>query len=174
MAVLELAAKSALAVILIIAGGAKLSDLPAFAASLRLFFPWRPFFPAMRWAAAAIAASELGLGAASLSLPAVRWLDLAVFALSCSFLVVSGIGYAMFRGRSCQCFGALSQRRFDVLGILRAAALAAIAATGAATTPVQISDLAKILLLCGTGLLATTAFVAVRALEISSLNLKRG
>lgn len=166
-----LAAKALLAVMLLVAGGAKLADLPGFAAAVRLLVPLRAPRAAFRAAAAAIALTELALGAASLSLPGLAWLNLAVLALACGFLTVSIAGYALRRGRSCRCFGALSNRKFDAAGIARSAVIAA--AAGLAAVPlrpdlVAVSASARVLLLVAGALTAVAARSAARALGLAS------
>jgi hypothetical protein len=176
MDALILSAKSVLALVLLIAGGAKLADLPSFAATLRLFLPRRLRLPLVRVCAGAIAIAELALGAASLSSPTITWLNPIVFACSCAFVVVSAAGYAFFRGRSCQCFGALSGRKFDLLSVARTVALlalAAIAMFSVQPASVQIGMPAKALLLTGAGFLALVTFTAARALDVSHDNLSR-
>lgn len=192
MPVAVLGAKALLAVMLLVAGGAKLADLDSFAASVRLFLPrrvprrlprplahrlprrHRPGAPpaaaglltspaSARRIAGAVAVAELGLGAASLAAPAIWPLNLAVLATACCFAAVSGIGFAFHRGRSCRCFGALSRRKFDRAGLARAGAVAALA--GGATVPVGPAAVA--LTPAGHGLLlagsAVIAFVAFTA-----------
>lgn len=170
MPMIALAAKSALAVMLLVAGGAKLADLDGFAGTVRLFIPRR----GPRWireqAAPGVAVTELVAGAVSLSAPGLHWVNLAVFALGIVFVAISAIGYARYRGRSCRCFGALSRRKFDWPGIFRSIAIAAVAAVGTAHIPpgsVRISVITQILLLAVAALLAAVAFTAARALAVS-------
>jgi hypothetical protein len=176
-----LGAKALLAVMLLVAGGAKLADLDSFAASVRLFLPRRGPGPlaglalltsaaAARRIAGAVAAAELALGGASLALPAIWPLNLAVLAAAACFAVVSGLGFAFHRGRSCRCFGALSRRRFDRAGLARSGAVAALA--GLATAPVApaavaLSPAGHGLLLAGSALIAFVAFTAARSLAAS-------
>jgi hypothetical protein len=177
-----LGAKALLAVMLLVAGGAKLADLDSFAVSVRLFLPRRHrtgsptaggllTSPASaRRIAWAVALAELGLGGASLAVPAIRALNLAVLATACCFAAVSGIGFAFHRGRSCRCFGALSGRRFDLAGLARAAAVAALA--GLATAPaapaaVILTPAGHGLLLAGSALVGFVAFTAARSLAAS-------
>jgi hypothetical protein len=170
-----LGAKAALAVMLLVAGGAKLADLAGFAAAVRLFTPRRlagsaSAPPVLRGAALAIALGELALGAASLTSPAVGWLNPVVLVVGCGFVAVSGYGYAFHRGRSCRCFGALSQRRFDMAGIGRAvvvAAVAGVACMGVPLSAVRLGLGGRGLLLAAAGLLAGIAFTAARALAAS-------
>lgn len=153
-----LACKASIAVLLLAAGGAKLADLAGFAATVRLFVPGRA------WAlAAVIAAGEIGAGAASLSLPAVGWLNQAVFVICCGFLVVWAVGYARHAGRPCRCFGALSKRGFTLAGIGRAAGLTVAAFAATASVPgvaIRLSLLTRLGLLAGAALVAAAAFSA--------------
>jgi hypothetical protein len=167
MDVLVLAAKTALAVMLIVAGGAKLADLTGFAAVVRLFVPMRALGPAYQYVAAAVAVGEIILGCASLSLPAVKWINLAVLAAGSAFVLVSVIGFARHRGKSCRCFGALSRRRFDVSSILRSsliAALAAVGTVGVSPSTVRLGITAQVLLLAAAMLLLAVSFTAAKAL----------
>jgi hypothetical protein len=182
-----LGAKALLAVMLLVAGGAKLADLDSFAASVRLFLPrrlprrHRPGVPpaaaglltsvaSARRIAWAAALAELGLGGASLAVPAAWPLNLAVLATACCFAAVSGIGFAFHRGRSCRCFGALSQRKFDRAALARAGAVVALA--GGAAVPVSPAAVALTpaghgLLLAGSAFIAFVAFTAARSLAVS-------
>lgn len=194
-----LGAKAVLAVMLLVAGGAKLADLDSFAASVRLFLPRRrprrratlrsASAPApaarsappgelqllrsqlaARRAARAVALGELALGAGSLALPAFRWLNAAVLAAGCCFAVVSGLGFAFHRGRSCRCFGALSRRRFDLAGLARSIAVAGLAALATVAVPASAAALTPAghgLLLGGSALIAFVAFTAARSLAVS-------
>jgi len=167
MGVVALACKAAVAVLLVAAGGAKLADLSGFAATVRQFWPapmWRG--SALR-IAVAVAAAELALGAASLSSPRARWLNLAVLALSTGFVVVAAAGYRWHRGRSCRCFGALSGRGFSLAGIGRAG-LIALAAAAAAVVPggsdvTQLGPAGRLGLLAGALLVALAASSAAAA-----------
>jgi hypothetical protein len=181
VSVAVLGAKALLAVMLLVAGGAKLADLDSFAVSVRLFLPRRRTgspaagglltSPASaRRIAWAVALAELALGGASLAVPAIWALNVAVLAAACCFAAVSGIGFAFHRGRSCRCFGALSRRRFDLAGLARAAAVAALA--GLATAPaapaaVILTPAGHGLLLAGSALVAFVAFTAARSLAAS-------
>ena len=170
MTVLVLAAKAAVAVLLLAAGGAKLADPASFAAAIRLFVP--P--PAPSWvrsrvpaAAAAIVAAELVCGVASLCWPSAGWVNLAVLALACGFTVVAVVGYTRFRSRPCRCFGALTRRSFSVRSVVQSLVILAVAAL--ATRPpghaaVAIGLTAHLLLLAAAGLLALAASTAAKAL----------
>src|SRR5665811_1289113 len=114
-----LACKAVVAVLLVAAGGAKLADLPGFAASVSLFLPGTTARRPARTVAAGIAAGEIMAGAASLSSPRASWLNLVVLAICCGFVAVSAAGYRWHRGRSCRCLGALSRRRFNLAGLGR-------------------------------------------------------
>ena len=85
MDVAALSAKAALAVMLLIAGSAKLADLASFAAAVRLMLSFRVPRAAGRAAALGIAVAELALGGASLSLPQVKFAD-ARGMLRCRYL----------------------------------------------------------------------------------------
>lgn len=160
MPVAVLGAKALLAVMLLVAGGAKLADVDGFAASVLLFVPARllavgpvrsllprPSRPSgsaaaesrpvrvragARRIAWAVALAELALGGASLAFPALLPLSLAVLAVAACFAAVSVLGFVFHRGRSCRCFGALSRRTFDRAALARAAVIAGLA--GLATT----------------------------------------
>jgi hypothetical protein len=171
-----LSAKAVLAAMLVVAGGAKLADVSGFAATVRLFMPpavaVRPWsVRAAYWTAAAVAFGELLLGASSLSSPSVAWLNGAVLGAACSFLAVSGIGYAFYRGRSCRCFGTLSQRRFDLAGVGRAVVIAGLAVLPVLAVPTSLVRLSfddRALLLAAAALLACVAFTAARSLAATS------
>jgi hypothetical protein len=170
-----LGAKAVLAVMLLVAGGAKLAGLDGFAGSVRLFLPRRVAGSARlrglpRRLALVLALGELALGAASLTSPALRWVSFVMLAVCCGFVAVSGAGYAFHRGRSCRCFGALSQRRFDLAGIGRAvvvAVAAGLATVGVPASSVRLGPGDRGLLLAASFLLAFVAFSAARALAAS-------
>jgi hypothetical protein len=170
MAILVLSAKAAVAVLLLVAGGAKLADLPGFAAAIRLFLPDSgPAWVLARAgrAGAALAAAELLAGAASLCWPAARWVNGAVLALACGFCVVAIIGYARHRDRPCRCFGALTRRSFSLRTILQAAAITAaavLAAGPARPAQLDLGPADQLLLIAVAGLLVLAAFTAARAL----------
>ena len=166
MDVLVLCAKTALACLLIVAGGAKLADPASFASTVRLFIPPRVGWPLLSAVAVGISLGELAVGLASLTLPAITALNVLVFAIACAFVAVSAIGYAFHRGRSCRCFGTLSQRKFDATGVLRSAVIAGIAAVALAhvdAAALQLDATARVLLFAAAGLLAVVAFTAARA-----------
>ncbi len=163
-----LGCKSAIAVLLLAAGGAKLADGPGFASTVRLFIPW----PAVRSGrgpailAIGIAAGELAAGALSLSVPQPRWPNLLVLVICVAFLVTWSIGYTRHRGRSCHCFGALSGRGFDRAGIARAAVLVLAALTATARVRAQAVQLGlggQLALLAGGALIAVAAYTAAAA-----------
>jgi Methylamine utilisation protein MauE len=174
MGVVALGCKAAVAVLLVAAGGAKLADLPGFAATVRQFWPVSFWPGSARQVAGVIAIAELALGAASLSSPRARWLNLVVLGLSVGFVAVAAAGYRWHRGRSCRCFGALSRRGFSLAGIGRAflIALAAAVATipaGSALTGLGLAG--RLGLLAGALLVALavgSAAVAAGALAASS------
>jgi hypothetical protein len=165
-----LGCKASIAVMLIAAGGAKLADLPGFAVTARLFVPSRlraSQLPARL--ALAIAGGEIVAGVASMALPAIGWLNLAVLAICCCFLAVWTTGYVRHRGRACRCFGALSHRGFTAAGIARAACLVAAAAVATSTVPavaIRLSPATTLgLLACGV-LLAAATFSAAAAASV--------
>jgi hypothetical protein len=164
--VLVLCAKTALACLLIVAGGAKLSDPAGFASTVRVFIPFRVAWPWLSALAVGVSLGELAVGLASLTLPAITALNALVFAIACAFVAVSAMGYAFHRGRSCRCFGLLSQRRFDAAGVLRSAVVAGIAAVALAhvsAAALQLDATALVLLFATAGLLTVAAFTAARA-----------
>jgi len=166
MDVLILCAKTAVACLLIVAGGAKLSDPASFASTVRLFIPFRVPWPWLSAIAVAVSLGELAAGLASLTLPAITALNAVVFAIACAFVAVSAVGYAFHRGRSCRCFGALSQRKFDAAGLLRSVVIAGIAAVAlphVGAPALRLDATARVLLLAAGGLLAVAAFTAARA-----------
>jgi hypothetical protein len=176
MTAFVLAAKAAVAVLLLAAGGAKLADPAGFAAAIRLFVP--PRAPArvqalVPAAAAAVIAAELIVGASSLCWPAAAWANLAVLVLAAGFTVVASVGYVRYRGRPCRCFGALTRRGFSArslvqsLVILAAATLAAF--WPAAADAVAVGLTARLLLLAAAGLLALAACTAAKALATSEV-----
>ena len=171
MTAIVLAAKAAVAVLLLASGGAKLADLAGFADTIRLFVPARApawVLAAARHAAAAIAATELLTGTVSLCWPGLVWVNLAALALSCGFAIVAGFGYARHRGRPCHCFGALTNRGFGLPSLLRAVAI--VTAAAAACVPVRpvpqlhFALAFHLLLLAGAALMAAAAAVAAKAL----------
>jgi hypothetical protein len=160
-------AKSSIAVLLLAAGGAKLADLRGFAGSVARFVPAAGTAQAGVVVAGAIAGGEVVVGAASLSGPRAAWLNALVLMMCCGFLGVWVLGYVRFKGKPCRCFGALSQRRFTAAGIVRAVALAALAAVAMTPVPalsVQLSGLSRLGLLGGGLLVAAAAYSAAAAL----------
>lgn len=172
MTTLVLAAKAAVAVLLLASGGAKLADLAGFAGTVRLFAPARSsgwVVAAVRHAAVMIAAAELMVGAVSLCWPALTWVNLAVLTLTCGFVIAAGLGYARHRGRPCHCFGALTKRGFGLSSLLRAAVV--LAAAIASCMPVRPAPqlhftlVFHLLLLAGAVLMAAAAAAAAKALR---------
>lgn len=164
---LILAAKSGLAVMLLVAGGAKLSDVRGASATVRLFLPTRAPRGLIGPTVYAIVVLELALGLASLSLPAERWPNVVMIALACGFVVVSIYGFAFHRGRSCSCFGALSRRRFDGAAILRSLVISAAALVALGHVPageVNLSFVQHVLVLAVGILLVLVSVTASRAL----------
>jgi hypothetical protein len=171
MDALALCAKAALAVMLIVAGGAKLADQVGFAAVVRLFIPVRALAPAYKHIATAIALAEVILGCASLSFPAARWINLLVLLAGCAFVVVSVTGLVLHRGKSCSCFGPLSRRKFDVQSVVRSiliAAFAAVAMVGVSPSSVRLGVTTQALLLIAGAMLLTVSYVAAKVLAAIS------
>lgn len=169
MVVLALGAKAAVAVLLLVAGGAKLADLAGFASAIRLFLPTapRPMLAALPAASAGLALAELLTGAASLCFPAARWLNWLVLALASGFFIIAVVGYARYRGRPCRCFGALTRRAFGLRSIgqtLLIAVTAAAALRPARPAQLNLGLADHLLLLAAACLLVLAAFTAARAL----------
>lgn len=170
MSLVALAAKSALAVMLLVAGGAKLADLDSFAGTVRLFTPRWLARPIRERAALGVALIELASGAVSLAAPALWAVNLVVLALGGAFVAVSIAGYAFHRGRTCRCFGGLSRRKFDLAAIGRAVVVAAAGALALAHVPAadtRVGPAVHVLLAVAAALLAAAAFTAARALAVS-------
>ena len=133
---------------------------------MRLFIPLRVAWPLLSAIAVGVSLGELAVGLASLTLPAITALNAFIFAIACAFVAVSAMGYAFYRGRSCRCFGALSQRRFDAAGVLRSAVTAGVAAVALAhvrAAALRLDTTTRVLLFAAAGLLALAAFTAARA-----------
>jgi hypothetical protein len=168
-------AKAGLAVLLLVAGAAKLAGLDGFAATVRLFVPARlrrpQLRPLPRVIALAVALGEVALGGLSLAAPAAAWVNPVVLAAGGGFVIVSVVGYARHRGRSCRCFGALSRRRFDRAGIGRAVLIVAAAGLPLAgrlpASAVRLTPADRGLLLAAALLLGAGAFTAARVLAAS-------
>ena len=170
MSLAELGAKAALAVLLVVAGSAKLAGLEGFAGAIRLFLPgWlpRPALTAVPFAAALIAAGELLTGLVSLCWPALGWVNVAVLALASGFTAVAAAGYARRRGQPCNCFGALTRRGFGPRTLVQAVLItgaAWLANQPARPSQLQIGLSAHLLLLAGAGITAVAAYTAASAL----------
>jgi hypothetical protein len=167
---LTLATKAGLAVMLVVAGAAKLSDLRSFAVTIRLFAPRRTRMWGLRTAPLVIVSTELVLGTVSLSFPTLNWINIVVVGLAFAFVAVAAYGYAFYRGRSCTCFGALSARSFDAAGIVRSVAILAAALVALGSVPAVAVDLRwteRVLLLGCSGILALVSFTASRALALA-------
>jgi hypothetical protein len=167
MAELTLIAKVVIAVLLVAAGGAKVADLSGFAATVRLFWPASFVFGAQA-IAAMIACTEIAVGTASLSSPLVRWLNYAVLGLCCTFVGVSAVGYRRYPGRVCRCFGALTARSFDRVGVARAGLLAiaaAVAALPVGPSLLQLGAVGRLGLVAGAALIGWCAYTAAAAIS---------
>jgi len=169
-------AKTILAVILLTAGGSKVASLRGFGVVIRLFLPQRLRHLAATPLALAVVATELALGGASFVIPSLRLLNWLVLGICGSFLAISSVGYAYQRDVKCQCFGALSRRRFDGIGVARSAGLvglALVAALNVRPVDMQLSVSSQVLLAFCVCLVTGAAFVAARVLENSARNLRR-
>ncbi len=174
MVVLGLGAKAAIAVLLLVAGAAKLADLASFTAAVRLFVPAAAsprILAGLPAASAGLALAELLTGAASLCWPAARWLNWLVLALACGFVAVAVAGFARHRGRPCRCFGAITRRSYGVRATAQAVLIAALA--GLALRPVTPGQVdlglaARLLLIGAASLLVLAAFTAARALSAAA------
>lgn len=169
---LVLAAKSGLALMLIVAGSAKLAGVSGFAASVKLFVPVQGSPRALERTAIGIATFELILGSASLAFPAVAVINLLVLATACGFLTVSSIGYVRHRGKSCLCFGQLSNRVFDGFAVLRSIVIVGLAASVAliAVSPsaIQLATAGHLLLLGGAFVVAVATYTAARGAAMTN------
>jgi len=173
---LALCAKAAFAIILIIAGGAKLADLAGFAKVLRLFIATRWPAPAYTCIATGIAFAEVLLGCASLSFPAAKWVNLLALIAGCAFVIVSVSGLALHRGRSCNCFGALSRIKFDGQGVFRSmifAVFAVLAMIGVGSSTVRLGVTEQTLLLAVGAMLTSVSFAAAKALAALPQDIRR-
>ncbi len=165
-----LGAKAGVAVLLLVAGGSKLADVPGFAAAISAFLPIGLRFraaAAVRDGAAAIVAAELLAGGASLCWPRLGSINIAVLVLACGFAVVATLGYARHRGQQCHCFGGLTRRRFGARGLLQALLITAVAALAARPVPLaqlQLGLPAHLLLLAGGVGVVLASYTAAGAL----------
>jgi hypothetical protein len=169
---LVLAAKSALALLLVVAGSAKLADVSGFAGSVRLFMPIQGSPRVMERTATGVATFELTLGSASLAFPSVAVINLLVLATACAFLTVSSLGYIRHRGRSCLCFGQLSNRVFDAAAVMRSVLIVGLAASVAlisvSQTAIQLATSDHVLLLGGTLVVAAATYTAARGVAMTN------
>ena len=169
---LVLAAKSGLALMLIVAGSAKLAGVSGFAASVKLFMPAQVSARVMERTAIGIATFELTLGSASLAFPSVAAINFLVLATACGFLAVSCIGYVRHRGKSCLCFGQLSNRVFDGAGVLRSALIVGLAASvaliGVSPSAIQLATAGHALLIAGAIVVAVATYTAARGAALTN------
>jgi hypothetical protein len=127
--------------------------------------------PVTRTVAGLMAAGELAVGCASLAAPRAGWLNWVVAGLGTVFIVISVIGYAWYRDRSCDCFGGLSRRKFDRRGIARSLLIGAggvIATVPVPAAAVRLSTADALLLLAAAALAACATFAAARAVAAVS------
>ena len=171
MEVVALIAKSGLALMLVMAGAAKLADLSGFAMTARLFIPRMTPSVVVQGIAAGIGVGELVLGTASFSFPHVQPINYVVLGMGCLFVAVAVVGWIFHQGVQCRCFGRLSRRTFDLTAVARSvliAGLAAVAVTvAAASTDIQISPTSQIVLVAAAVLLACGSYAAARAVALT-------
>lgn len=155
---------------LIVAGSAKFAGVSSFAATVKLFMPIQGSPRALERIAVGVATFELVLGSASLTFPSVAFINILVLATGCGFLTVSSLGYFRHRGKSCLCFGQLSNRVFDVAGLMRSLAIVGLAASVAliATSPkaTQLTTADHLLLLAGSAVVAVATYTAARGVTM--------
>jgi hypothetical protein len=177
MTVIALIAKSVLAVVLVVAGAAKASELSSFTSTVRLFLP-RAARSGWAYAVAlTIVVGELLLGASSLMFQRERWIGVIVLAAACAFVLASVYGYAYHRGRSCTCFGALSSRRFDGFAIARSiglAAMGAVAILNVVPSAVALTVVDRLLVLVSVVIVALSSATASRALLLGRQSTTEG
>jgi hypothetical protein len=171
MNALVLAAKSGLALMLVVAGSAKFAGISGFAASVKLFVPLQGSPGFFERIAIGVATFELALGTASLAFPSVAVINLLVLATACAFLAVSSLGYIRHRGKSCLCFGQLSNRVFDVAAVLRSLLIVGLAASVAlvAVSPsaIELATADHLLLLGGILVVACATYTAARGVAMT-------
>lgn len=172
MDVLVLAAKSGLALMLVVAGSAKLAGVSGFAASVKLFVPIQGSFRVMERIAIGVAMFELALGTASLAFPSVAVINMLVLATACAFLTISSLGYIRHRGKSCLCFGQLSNRVFDAAAVMRSLLIVGLAASVAliavSQSAMQLATADHVLLLGGIVVIAVATYTAARGVAMTN------
>jgi hypothetical protein len=169
-----LIAKAILSVTLLVAGSAKLADVSSFSVTLRMFVSLAIPQSFIRFAAVTIAVAEVTAGLLSMTFPSIYLMNGVIAALCGAFFVVSVLGYLNFRESSCACFGGLSQRKFDAVGMGRGAGLlilAAVALQRVPTSTIQLTASSRLLLGAAEVMLCLTTFIAARALDRSAANL---
>lgn len=172
MSAVPLAVKAFLALVLLLAGAAKLADRHGVASTVRLFLPTATPGRLVVAIATASALVEVGTGGASLVFPGARAVDVVVLGLTCAFVATSVLGHALHPGATCNCFGQLSTRTFGVAGIVRSVALAVLALfvvnfmRGPVGVPVTTAP--GILLVVGSGLVACATRTAAANLATAS------
>jgi len=174
MSPIILIAKTILSVTLLMAGSAKLADVPSFSITLRMFVSLSIPQSFIRFAAAAIAIGEITAGLLSMTFPSIYLMNEVIVAFCSAFLAVSILGYLNFRDRSCACFGGLSQRKFDARAMVRSVGLlilAVVALLRVSSSSIQLTTSSRLLLVVAEGILCLTTFIAAQALERSAANL---
>jgi hypothetical protein len=123
-----LAARDALGLALLLAGGAKLADITAFRATLVALGLGR-MRPerASRILAVILPTWEIGLGAATLAGLSAQHADIAVWATFTTFFLVVAFAARRRPGLSCRCFGAFGASVFDRKAVRRSGGLMGVA-----------------------------------------------
>jgi hypothetical protein len=165
-----------LGVVLLAAGGAKISDLAAFSGTFRGL----PGLTAHRrlslLAAGLVVALELAIGMLLLLDFYRREVGIASLGLTCGFVLVTVVALISGSRLECRCFGSLARSSFDREALVRSLALAAIAASlvaidHAGRTPAAPSTVMRSLLLASGAMFS--AACAVAAMAISTLAQQR-
>lgn len=117
--VLTLVARGGLAATLIVAGASKFADIHRFTQTLKSLGLSETRYHWTRVVAVAIPITESGVAALSVAGIWLLPVDVIVFALMTSFVVISA--YAMYKvpGAVCRCFGALVDSRFGIRELVR-------------------------------------------------------
>jgi hypothetical protein len=168
-----LSARSVLAVVLLAAGAAKLADLRAFETTI-LGLGNGMSARGARMLALVLAASEAGIGFASLAGVWPGAVDIAVLALLVVFAGVTAYAWRRNPGGRCRCFGALSESRFGPREMARSVLLAAtgvavVAAGAAGEAAYDATSLPGAALLICAVLFALACAQSARALAFAQL-----
>ena len=95
-----------------------------------------------------------------------------VLATACAFLTISTLGYIRHRGKSCLCFGQLSNRVFDAAAVMRSLLIVGLAASVALIAvsqgAMQLATADHVLLLGGTVVVAVATCTAARGVAMTT------